>query len=93
MGGRGTPPPRRGSTRRGNLAARKGLGSALAGLLRPSADVAGVRAEVRSAEPDDLVVHRDREAYVRERCVRGEDYHYPAHLVGPGAVNYLPPRR
>ena len=47
-----------------------GAGSALADLLRPSADVAGLRAEVRSAEPDDLAVHRDRETYARERCAR-----------------------
>ena len=70
----------------------QGAGSALAGLLRPSADLAGVRAEVRSAEPDDLAVHRDRAAFVRERCARGEDYHYPAHLLGSGAVDYPPPR-
>ena len=69
-----------------------GAGSALADLLRPSADLAGVRAEVRSAEPHDLAVHRDRETYARERCARGEDYHYPAHLLGPGAGNYPPPR-
>ena len=64
-----------------------GAGSALADLLRPSADLAGLRAEVRSAEPDDLAVHRDRAAFVGDRCARGEDYHYPAHLLGPGAVN------
>lgn len=69
-----------------------GAGSALADLLRPSPDLAGLRAEVRSAEPDDLAVHHDRAAYVRERCARGEDYHYPAHLVGPDAANYPPPR-
>ena len=69
-----------------------GAGRALADLLRPSADLAGVRAEVRSADPGDLVVHRDRESYVRERCGRGESYHYPAHLLGSGAANYPPPR-
>ena len=70
----------------------QGAGSALAGLLRPSADLAGVRAEVRAAEPDDLAVHRDRAAFVRERRACGEDYHYPAHLLGPGAANYPSPR-
>ena len=69
-----------------------GAGSALADLLRPSADLAGVRAEVRSAEPDDLAVHRDREAYVRERCARGEDYHYPAHLARARRRELPPPR-
>jgi hypothetical protein len=67
-------------------------GSDLADLLRPSGDLAGVRAEVRSAEPDDLAVHRDRENYVRERCARGEDYHYPVLCSGPVPATIPPPR-
>ena len=69
----------------------KASGSRLADLLRPSADEAHVRAEVRSAEPDDLTVLRDRETYEWERRARGEDYHYPAHLIGPDAVRTPPP--
>jgi len=34
-----------------------------------------------------LAVQHDRETYERERRARGEDYHYPAHLIGPDEVH------
>jgi len=67
-------------------------GRTLAELLRPSADETHLRAEIRSAEPDDLSVQHDRKAYEQERRAGGEDYHYPAHLIGPDAVRYPPPK-
>ena len=63
----------------------------LTGLLGLSADESWMRAEVRSARPEDTAVQDDRKAYERERRARGEDYRHPAHLVGSNAVNTPPP--
>jgi hypothetical protein len=68
----------------------------LAASMGPLADQATARAQARYAEPDDAYVTRLRtqhETHIRVSGPSGSwDYRYPAHLTGPGAAAYPPPR-
>jgi hypothetical protein len=67
----------------------------LAASMGPMADQTAARAEARYAEPDDVYVARLRAQHETAVRVSGPpgswDYHYPAHLTGPGAAAYPPP--
>ena len=67
----------------------------LAASMGPLADQTTARAEARHAEPDDAYVTRLRARHETHVQVSGPpgswDYHYPAHLTGPGAAAYPPP--
>jgi len=63
----------------------------LAATMRPMADDSQLRSEVDEAEPDELAVAEQRRTLERHRRNAGDDYTYPAHLIGPGAAAYPPP--
>jgi hypothetical protein len=67
----------------------------LAATIGPHADASTVRAEIESAEPDELYVARLRTEFETHRHIHWDNpdpsYRYPAHLTGPGAVAYPPP--
>lgn len=64
----------------------------LAELVRPMADDSNLRAQVESAEPDELFVEEERRRLVMRRRNEGDDaYEYPAYLTGPGAAMCPPP--
>jgi hypothetical protein len=66
----------------------------LAALIGPMADKAQLRNQLAAAEPDDLRVIALRRRFETHQNVTGaDDYHYPAHLLGPGAAAYPPPGR
>lgn len=66
-------------------------GAALAEILGPMADEAALRAQVDEAEPDELWVDRLRREHELVVRISEPDYHYPGHLIGPGAAAYPPP--
>lgn len=64
----------------------------LAELMRPMADDSRLRAQVESAEPDELFVEEERRRLVIHRHADGDDaYQYPVWLTGQGAAMCLPP--
>ncbi len=67
----------------------------LAATIGPRAADSATRAEIESAEPDDLYVARLRAEYETHMHVHWDNpdpgYRYPAHLAGPGAAAYPPP--
>lgn len=64
----------------------------LAKTMRPMADASQLRAQVESAEPDELAVEEARRNLVLWRRNGGDDtYEYPLRLTGPGAAAYSPP--
>ncbi len=67
----------------------------LAASIGPDATRSALRAEIESAEPDELFVARLRAEFQTHRRVHWDHpdpgYRYPAHLTGPGAAAYPPP--
>jgi hypothetical protein len=67
----------------------------LAATIGPMAKSSALRAEVETAEPDDLYVARQRAEFETHMRVHWDhpvpDYTYPAHLTGPSAASYPPP--
>jgi hypothetical protein len=67
----------------------------LATTIGPDAADSAIRAEIDSAEPDEVFVAQLREEFEIHRRVHWDNpdpsYRYPAHLTGPGAANYPPP--
>jgi hypothetical protein len=67
----------------------------LAATIGPHATQSAIRAEVESAEPDELCVARLRAEFETHRRVHWDNpdpsYRYPACLTGPGAASYPPP--
>lgn len=64
----------------------------LSEIMRPIADEQQLRAQLESAEPDEVMVARyRRELVTRKRVAGDDDYEYPPHLIGPGAAAYPPP--
>ncbi len=67
----------------------------LAATIGPRAAASATRAEIESAEPDDLYVARLRAEFESHMRVHWDNpdpgYRYPAHLTGPGAAGYPPP--
>ena len=67
----------------------------LAATIEPHAAASATRAEIESAEPDDLYAARLRaefETHMHVHCDNPDPgYRYPAHLTGPSAAAYPPP--
>ena len=67
----------------------------LAATIGPRAADSAMRAEIDSAEPDEVFVARLRQEFEIHRHVHWDNpdpsYRYPAHLTGPGAASYPPP--
>jgi hypothetical protein len=64
----------------------------LAGTIGPMAKASALRAEIDAAEPDDAYVARQRAEFESHMRWDHPDYRYPAHLTGPSAASYPPPR-
>jgi hypothetical protein len=66
----------------------------LAASIGPRAAESATRAEIESAEPDDLYVARLRaefETYMHVHLDNPDpEYRYPGHLTGPSAAHYPP---
>ena len=67
----------------------------LAATIGPRAAASATRAEIDSAEPDDLYVARLRAEFETHMHAHpgspDPGYRYPAHLTGPAAAGYPPP--
>lgn len=65
----------------------------VAGTVDRIARHSALRADIDDAETDATRTDRLRQRYVTIRRNSGDhDYQYPAHLLGPGAADYPPPR-